>query len=367
MSKYGSEFDTLSGIMKILAACHRLDWTGAPLILFRLLGELARSHEVVLLAPRNPVDGGPLRALYQERGIAVVEQARLGAFDVFLANTLMTSHLARRIARDLPVLWWIQEPNNGLHAIRQGAVDLVAFEAVDLICTPTKWQRDVVYQPYLKGVETIVVPYGRPSDQPSGVRPPELPEGGFNIITLGYLSRRKGQAIAIEALARLGRENVHLHLLGSETTAPEEAKEILRHAASSEFLRRHVHFHGTRPQREVVDFLAHGDVFLFPTHDDLLSISILEAMSQKLCVIASDFGAIPELVADGETGLLFPKFDSETLAAKIGLAIDDPVARRRLAEAGYRAAVQHHDFTEHVASMEQGLRMAISGREARGR
>jgi alpha-maltose-1-phosphate synthase len=351
--------------MKILAACHRLDWTGAPLILFRLLGELARAHEVVLLAPQDPVDGGPLRALYQERGIAVVEQVRPGAFDVFLANTLMTSHLARRIARDLPVLWWIQEPKNGLHAIRHGAVDLAAFDEVDLICMPTKWQRDVVYQPYLNGADTIVVPYGRPSDEPSGIRPPELPECGFNIITLGYLSRRKGQAIAIEAVERLGRENVHLHLLGSETTAPGEAEAIRRQAASTKLPRRNVHMHGSRPQHQVVDFLAHGDVFVFPTLDDLLSISILEAMSQTLCVIASDFGAIPELVVDGDTGLLFPKADSETLAAKIALTMDDPADRRRMAEAGYRAAIQNHDFAAHVAGMEQGLLRAIAGRVAR--
>jgi glycosyltransferase involved in cell wall biosynthesis len=345
--------------MKILAACHRLDWTGAPLILFRLLSALSKTHDVTLLSPRDPIDGGPLRELYQEHGISVVGQARLGTFDVFLANTLMTSHLAKRISRDLPVLWWIQEPKNGLHAIRHGAVDLMAFEAVDLICIPTYWQRDVIYAPYLGRTDTIVVPYGRPSDQPSRICPAALSTDGFHIITLGYLSRRKGQAIVIEALEKLGRENVHLHLLGSDTTAPDEAEQIKKQARRTDPLRRHVHFHGTRPQHEVVDFLAHGDAFVFPTLDDLLSISILEAMNQKLCVIASDFGAIPELVIDGETGLLFPKFDAETLAEKIAFAIDDPTARRRLAEAGFDAAVEHHDFTAHVSAMEQGLLRAI--------
>jgi alpha-maltose-1-phosphate synthase len=352
--------------MKILAACHRLDWTGAPLILLRLLSALSKTHEVTLLAPRDPIDGGPLWALYQEHGIPVVEQADLDTFDVFLANTLMSSHLAKRISRDLPVLWWIQEPKNGLHAIRHGAVDLTAFEAVDLICTPTRWQRDVLYAPYLGRTDTIVVPYGRPSDQPSGICPAALSTDGFHIIALGYLSRRKGQAVAIEALEKLGRENAHLHLLGSDTTAPDEAEQIKQQAARTDLLRRHVHFHGARPQHEVVDFLAHGDVFVFPTLDDLLSISILEAMSQKLCVIASGFGAIPELVIDGETGLLFPKFDAETLAAKIAFAIDDPIARQRIAQAGFDAAVEHHDFTTHVSAMEQGLLRAIRNRSASG-
>ena len=133
-------------VLKILAACHRLDWTGAPLILFRLLERLSRDHEVVLLGPRDPVDGGPLGEFYRSAGITVASGVRPREFDVFLANTLMTSHLAKRIAKDIPVLWWIQEPMNGLHAIRQGAVDLSIFQTADLICMPTKWQRDVLYR-----------------------------------------------------------------------------------------------------------------------------------------------------------------------------------------------------------------------------
>jgi len=352
--------------MKILAACHRLDWTGAPLILFRLLRALSARHQVTLLEPRDPNDGGPLRALYEEAGIPVVENVRPGDFDVLLANTLMTSQLARRAARDLPVLWWIQEPMNGLHAIRHGAVDLETFKEVDLVCTPTAWQRDNLYAPYLGDTDSIVVPYGRPSDEPSGRRPPEMVDDGFHIITLGYLSRRKGQAIAIEALGRLEGRHVHLHLLGSETTAPDETETIRALAAGVESPDHHIHFHGARPQAEIVDFLAHGDAFVFPTLDDLLSISILEAMSQRICVIASDFGAIPELVVDGETGLLFPKADAGALAAKLATMIDDPALRRRLGEAGYRAAAAKHDFDDHVTAMEGGLRHAIASRAARG-
>jgi glycosyltransferase involved in cell wall biosynthesis len=351
--------------MKILAACHRLDWTGAPLILFRLLRALSARHEVTLLEPRDPNDGGPLRALYEEAGVLVVKSVRPGDFDVLLANTLMTSHLARHAARDIPVLWWIQEPRNGLHAIRHGAVDLETFKDVDLICTPTIWQRDTLYAPYLGETDRIVVPYGRPSDQPTGRRPPEMEADGFHIITLGYLSRRKGQAVVIEALSRLNHGKVHLHLLGSETTAPKEAAAILELADRVESPEHRIHFHGARPQADVVDFLARGDVFVFPTLDDLLSISILEAMSQRICVIASDFGAIPELVVDGETGLLFPKADAGALAAKLATAIDDPALRRRLGEAGHRAATVKHDFADHVAGMEEGLARAVANRAAR--
>jgi glycosyltransferase involved in cell wall biosynthesis len=83
-------------------------------------------------------------------------------------------------------------------------------------------------------------------------------------------------------------------------------------------------------------------------------------------VIASDFGAIPELVVDGETGLLFPKADAGALAAKLATVIDDPALRRRLGEAGYRAAAAKHDFDDHVTAMEGGLRQAIASRAARG-
>jgi glycosyltransferase involved in cell wall biosynthesis len=63
---------------------------------------------------------------------------------------------------------------------------------------------------------------------------------------------------------------------------------------------------------------------------------LMEAQSQALPVVASRVAAIPELIADGETGLLVPPDDCGALASALLRLIDDPGLRRRLGAAGER-------------------------------
>jgi alpha-maltose-1-phosphate synthase len=351
--------------MKILAACHRMDWTGAPIILFKLLQALAPRHEIQVLRPLDAGTGNPLESLYREAGIEVVDQARALHHDVLIGNTIMTSGKIIQVMKWLPTLWWVHEPRAGIGMIERGVVDLSAFELADLICFPTAWQSQTLYRERLASTEAVVIPYGIGPVDAAYQRPPELGAGGLHLVSLGYLSRRKGQATAIAALDQLRDPKIHLHLLGSDQTVPAQAREIRARIASSDFLREHVHVHGAQPSATVAAFLAHADALVFPTFDDLVTMSILEAMSHRLCVISSNFGPIPETVIDGETGLLFDVGDTEGLARKIALVRDDPVERARLARNGFEIAGHKHDFERHVAAMEGALEHAIETGTAR--
>ena len=344
-----------------------MDWTGAPIILFRLLADLAKRHDVTVVRPRDSIDGGPLAALYEQAAIDVVDRTTLGQFDVFLGNTIMTSHLAKRASRQCPVLWWIHEPKAGLGMIQRERVDLSAFQSVDLVCVSTAWQRDVVYREWVRDAETIMIPYGIEPITCKDGRPEVFDPAGFHLVLPGYLGYRKGQAVALDALVRLRREGLHLHLIGSTAVEGNQASDILRRIDHDAFLNAHVHVYGSIPQEKVAVFLAHADAFVFPTNDDLITISILEAMSQGLCVISSDFGPIPETVINGDTGLLFPVGDAETLATRIAFAIDNPEERRRIAKRGHEIVRHKHGFREHVQGMEAALERAIEARRIRGR
>jgi alpha-maltose-1-phosphate synthase len=76
-------------------------------------------------------------------------------------------------------------------------------------------------------------------------------------------------------------------------------------------------------KREVIQLLTHATVFVCPSLYEPLGIVNLEAMACGAAVVASRVGGIPEVVADGETGLLVPPGDDGALADTINALVRD--------------------------------------------
>lgn len=93
-----------------------------------------------------------------------------------------------------------------------------------------------------------------------------------------------------------------------------------------------VHFAGF--QDRVGDYLAAFDLFAFPSLKEGMGSVILDAMDHALAVVASDVGGIPEVVVDGETGLLVPASDPGRLGQAILKLYLDPQQRRAMGQAG---------------------------------
>jgi alpha-maltose-1-phosphate synthase len=74
----------------------------------------------------------------------------------------------------------------------------------------------------------------------------------------------------------------------------------------------------------VIQLLAHATVFACPSLYEPLGIVNLEAMACGTAVVGSRVGGIPEVVADGETGLLVPPGDPAALGAAINVLVSDP-------------------------------------------
>ena len=92
------------------------------------------------------------------------------------------------------------------------------------------------------------------------------------------------------------------------------------------------HFEPATP--EVPKWLSAIDIFVLPSRSEALSNSLMEAMACGCTVIASNIGGNPELVRDGDTGLLFQAGDPIALAAAIRKLIDNPALRQELAARG---------------------------------
>jgi glycogen(starch) synthase len=78
--------------------------------------------------------------------------------------------------------------------------------------------------------------------------------------------------------------------------------------------------------------LASLDVLALPSAYEEMGSVLTEAMASGLPVVASDVGGIPEIVRDGETGLLVPPGDVDALARALDRLVADPALRSRLAE-----------------------------------
>jgi N-acetyl-alpha-D-glucosaminyl L-malate synthase BshA len=90
----------------------------------------------------------------------------------------------------------------------------------------------------------------------------------------------------------------------------------------------------------VEEVLVGADLFLLPSESESFGLAALEALACEVPVIATRAGGLPEVVADGECGLLFPVGDVEAMAAGAARLLADEPLRRGMGEAGRRRAVE---------------------------
>ncbi|MDX1579026.1 MAG: glycosyltransferase family 4 protein, partial [Gemmatimonadota bacterium] len=122
-----------------------------------------------------------------------------------------------------------------------------------------------------------------------------------------------------------------------------------------------------RAEYEAADMLVLPAVRDAKGDTEGLGVVLLEALRFERPVIGSDIGGIPDIIVDGETGLLCPPGDEGALAAAIGRLIDDPALARRLAAEGRRQTVTRFGWDQVVGATSRAYERARAARrEARG-
>jgi glycosyltransferase involved in cell wall biosynthesis len=187
-----------------------------------------------------------------------------------------------------------------------------------------------------------------PSESPAMVRAEirrrlGIPADHLVVAAVGQLIAAKGFVHLVDAAFLLrDRPRTTFVLVGDGAERPALAEQIARLE-----LGERVRLLGKRD--DVPEILRASDVFVCPSvWDEALGYVILEAMSAGLPAVASRVGGIPEVVAEGETGLLVPPRDPSVLAAAIGSLLDDPATRERLGRAGRRAVEERFSLARAV-------------------
>jgi N-acetyl-alpha-D-glucosaminyl L-malate synthase BshA len=124
-------------------------------------------------------------------------------------------------------------------------------------------------------------------------------------------------------------------------------------------LSEHVRFLGERIDLPTV--LRRSDVFLLPSETESFGLAALEAMACGVPVVASDVGGIPEVVVDGESGLLAPVGDTPAMARHVVRLLGDPAEHARFAAAARRRVDSTFRLEPIVARYEALYRRVVAG------
>lgn len=167
----------------------------------------------------------------------------------------------------------------------------------------------------------------------AGVPPPNA--GIVNILFFSFLQESKGVWTAVRAVPLVAAQNANVHFTFAGPVESEnlliKIKDFIR-ANNCENRFEYAGYISDDKQRSYL--YRQCDIYIFPTLRDVFGLVLLHAMAEKKPVIASREGAVPEIVDDGETGILIPKGDEQALAQRILELAKDAGLRHRMGQAG---------------------------------
>jgi starch synthase len=200
---------------------------------------------------------------------------------------------------------------------------------------------------------------------------PHAPSVAF----VGRITRQKGLPYLLRA-ARSLPAGVQLVILAGAPDTPEIAAEVEQLTAELRSTRDGVVWvQAMLPKPEVIQVLSHATVFVCPSVYEPMGIVNLEAMACETAVVATATGGIPEVVADGRTGLLVPiaqasdgtgtPIDPDRFVADLARALNDligdPARAKAMGQAGRERAVDHFSWAAVAARTLEVYRAVATG------
>ncbi|MHC1726399.1 MAG: glycosyltransferase [Syntrophobacteraceae bacterium] len=194
--------------------------------------------------------------------------------------------------------------------------------------------------------------------------PPAAPVPTCQILSVGRLVPKKGYDDLIKALRLLDRMGLDFHFthIGDGENANEIKSQVYESGLESK-----VSFLGTLSHEEVITHYRRAHCFVLACkvakngdRDGIPNV-IAEAMACGLPVVATNVSAIPELVVDGETGILVPPEDPRAMAAALHKTLLDPKGNTLRAKCARRKVEQAFDSRKCVLQLHSLFSRALNG------
>lgn len=208
----------------------------------------------------------------------------------------------------------------------------------------------------------LAIERGAPEDHvwfiPNAVKPPTARANPFSsgesapvkIVAAGRLHQKKGFDVLIRAVGKLRAWDFDVTCeIAGEGDERADLEALIRELDLDPCVR----LMGWTD--DVASFLATGDIFAFPSHQEGFPLTLLEAMSVGLPVVATEIDGPNEILEDGVNGRLVPNDDPDRLAEALGELISDREAARRYGEAARQLVLDDYGPGELARRLEAAL------------
>lgn len=295
-----------------------------------LRGQLALSYNANRLLNLSSGTYDILHAYTQHSVLLSTKVLRAGP------SVVSTDASGDQVARLLPyrdATSWTDRQSPLRHRFEQPV-----WDSATLVVTKSEWAARSLREDYGIGSDRLrVIPMGIdvPSELPERVAPARP------VITfIGRSLRRKGGQQLLDIHRSRWSDRVDLHLVTKESVEPGPGL--------------FVHNDFSPGDARLPGLLARTTVFAFPSDVDTFGYAVLEAMAAGVAVVARRSAAVPEIVVEGETGLLTDGSDA-SLIASVEKLLDDPGLAHRMGEAGRARALSKYNAELTTAALVEVL------------
>jgi glycosyltransferase involved in cell wall biosynthesis len=182
------------------------------------------------------------------------------------------------------------------------------------------------------------------------------------ILMAARASRDKRHDLAMDAFETIADAHPKAHLLfvgGRDVRDPKWWKSLHSRTAGSLF-RNRIHWIG--PVEDIRPWYRTASVLILPSKQESFGRVLVEAMSFGVPVVTTRGGGAPEIIREGENGLLTKPGDAGTLARAVLEILNDPVLKSRLGQGGIERA-RHFNLKKHVGGMMNVFEQTIDRRK----
>jgi starch synthase len=274
--------------------------------------------------------------------------------------------------------WKAEQLGRGGYAV-SSFCERTAVENADAVIAVSKaMQADVLRAyPAVDHARTTVIYNGidtaeyAPDPRTDALEKHGVDPGAPTVLFVGRITRQKGLVHLLDAGLEIDPA-AQLVFAAGAPDEPEIERATRERAERLRSQRNVVWIEQMLPKEDVIQLLTHATVFAVPSIYEPLGIVNLEAMACETAVVASAVGGIPEVVVDGETGLLVPvelgpdgnpidpkRFASD-FAARTNELLADPARAESMGKAGRRRAVETFSWSA-VADETSALYRRLAG------